>query len=95
MSIHGTGIRPLCPARWTVRTAAIDAILRNYSALLETLETIANESHDEYGRRANGSLAQVECFDCYFSLKLSFLIFTATEQTFIALEIQVFSLGNI
>ena len=78
-----------------VRTAAIGAILRNYSALLETLETIANESHDEYGRRANGILIQLQCFDCYFGLKLSFLIFTATEQTSIVLQIQVLSLGNI
>lgn len=35
LSLPGTGLRPLCPTRWTVRCIAIDAVLRNYSALLE------------------------------------------------------------
>ena len=86
MSIPGTSLRPLCPTRWTVRTAAIDAVLRNYPALLETLETISSESHDDYGRRANGILAQLERFDTYFGLKLSHLVFSETEQTSIALQ---------
>ena len=46
-----------------MRTAAIDAVLSNYPALLEALKTISNESRDDYGRRANGILAQLECFD--------------------------------
>ena len=29
LSMSGTGLRPLCPTRWTVRTSAIDAVLRN------------------------------------------------------------------
>ena len=86
MSIPGTSLRPLCPTRWTVKTAAIEAVLRNYPALLEALETISNESHDDYGRRANGILAQLERFDTYFGLKLSHLVFSATEQTSIALQ---------
>ena len=64
MSIPGTSLRPLCPTRWTVRTAAIEAVLRNYPALLEALETISNESHDDYGRRANGFLAQLLFLYC-------------------------------
>ena len=86
MSIPGTSLRPLCPTRWTVRTEAIEAVLRNYPALLDALETISNESHDDYGRRANGILAQLERFDTYFGLKLSNLVFSATEQTSIALQ---------
>ena len=35
-----TGVCPLCPTRWMVRTSVIDAILKNYPALLESLETI-------------------------------------------------------
>ena len=69
-----------------MRTAAIDAVLRNYPALLEAMETISSESHDDYGRRANGILAQLERFDTYFGLKLSHLVFSATEQTSIALQ---------
>lgn len=49
-------LRSLCPTRWTVRTSAIDAILKNYQALLEALETINAESYDDYGRRAGGNV---------------------------------------
>lgn len=86
LSIPGTSLRPLCPTRWTVRTVAIDAVLRNYPALLEALETIGSEAHDDYGRRANGILAQLERFDTFFGLKFSHLIFSATEQTSNALQ---------
>lgn len=34
----GTALKPLCPTRWTARTAAIDAILKDYTLLMETLE---------------------------------------------------------
>ena len=86
MSIPGTSLRPLCPTRWMVRTAAIQAVLRNYPALLEALETIGNESYDDYGRRANGIHTQLERFDTYFGLKISYLVFSATEQTSVALQ---------
>ena len=76
-----TGLRPLCPTRWTVRTSAIDAILKNYPALLEALETINAESYDDYGRRAGGVLSLLQRFETFFGLNLSHLIFSATEQT--------------
>ena len=69
-----------------MRTAAIDSVLRNYPALLEALDNISNESHDDYGRRANGILTQLERFDTFFGLKLSHLVFSATEQTSNALQ---------
>lgn len=50
------------------------------------LNTISNESHDDYGRRANGILSQLEHFDTFFGLKFSHLIFSATEQTSNALQ---------
>ena len=86
MSIPGTSLRPLCPTRSTVRTAALQAVLRNYPALLEALETIGNELYDDYGRRANGIHTQLERFDTYFGLKISHLLFSATEQTSFALQ---------
>ena len=80
LHLPGTGLRPLCPTRWTIRNVAIDAVLRNYPALLETFERISSESHDDYGRRANGVLTMLDKFSVYFGLKLSFLVFGATEQ---------------
>ena len=63
-----------------MRSIALDAIIRNYPALLEAFERISNESHDDYGRRANGVLAMLEKFSVFFGLKFSYLVFSATEQ---------------
>ena len=53
-------MNPLCPTRWTARTAAIEAILTDYSLLLETLEEIRSTTHDEYGLKAGGLLQSLE-----------------------------------
>ena len=69
-----------------MRTAAIDAVLKNYPALLKALQNISETCYDDYGRKANGLNAQLEKFDTYFGLKLSHLIFSGTEQTSISLQ---------
>ena len=46
-NLPGTGLRPLCPTRWTVRNVAIHAVLRNYPALLEVFNRISAEFHDD------------------------------------------------
>ena len=74
-----SGIRTLCPTRWTVRAGALQAILNNYECLKETFE-ISSQGSDECSRRANGALALMERFSTYFSVKLSILIFSITEQ---------------
>ena len=80
LSPEGSGIRHLCPKRWTVRTGTIDAVLRNYPAIIEILAKVSEESYDDYGRRSNGLLCQLERFETIFVLKLSYLIFSGTEQ---------------
>ena len=72
-------LRTLCPTRWTVRHSAIDSILKNYQALMSTLEVV-QQGQDEYAAKGKGLLMQMESFDIFFSLKLSFLIFSAAEQ---------------
>ena len=54
LSIEGVGLRPLCPTHWTLRTGAIDAVLKNYSALLKALQHISETCYNDYGRKANG-----------------------------------------
>ena len=84
-----TGICPLCPTRWMVKTSAIDAILKHYPALLDTFETINAESHDDHGCRARGVfLSLLQCYETLFGLHLSHLIFSATEQTRRSLQSQ-------
>ena len=61
-------------------TAAINAVLKNYEILCDALCRINAETHDEYGLKAGGFLAQMEKFSTFFGLKLSFLVFAASEQ---------------
>ena len=69
-------IRTLCPTRWTVRNSAINSILMNYENIICTLD----EGNDEYAAKANGLLQQMESFEIFFGLKLSYLIFSNSEQ---------------
>ena len=78
-------LKPLCPTRWTVRSAAIDSVLKNYSVLKSALSEI-HEGRDEYALKAGGFLAAMEKFSTFFGLHLSYLIFSSTEQLSIALQ---------
>ena len=78
-------LRPLCPTRWTVHHSAIDSILKNYHALMTTLQRI-QLGDDEYAAKGRGLLIQMESFDIFFSLKLAYLIFSAVEQFSVNLQ---------
>ena len=80
------GIKPLCPTRWTVRTEAMDAVIKQYSVILETMEEIHRTTRDEYGLKAGGVLAALEKFEIFFGLKLGHLLFGAAEETSKALQ---------
>ena len=74
------GLKPLCPTRWTVRTQAFDAILKNYTVICKALDEISTQSNTEASWKASGLLASMEKFATFFGLKLAFLVFSATEQ---------------
>ena len=78
-------LKPLCPTRWTVRTSAFNAVLSNYSILLEALENIQQGS-DEYATKATGFINSMEKFSTYFGIKISYLVFSAIEQLSITLQ---------
>lgn len=82
------GIKPLCPTRWTVRTEAMDAVIKQYSVLMETMEEVHHTTRDEYGLKAAGVLAALENFETFFGLKLGHLLFGAAEETSKALQAQ-------
>ena len=79
-------LKPLCPTRWTVRTRAIQAVISNYQVLTTALIEIHDSGRDEYALKAGGYLNTMENFSAYFGLKLSHLIFSATEQLSITLQ---------
>ena len=74
------GLKPLCPTRWTVRTGALESILKNYVVIRAELEQISRESCGEPSSNASGYLALMERFETFFGLQLSYLVFSATEQ---------------
>ncbi|XP_062511818.1 zinc finger MYM-type protein 1-like [Corticium candelabrum] len=80
------GIKPLCPTRWTVRTAAINAVIVNYHILLETMEEIALTTKDDYGLKAYGIFSALRKFQTLFGLKLGHLLFSAAEEVSKALQ---------
>ncbi|KAK3095241.1 hypothetical protein FSP39_012040 [Pinctada imbricata] len=88
--LHGSAgspnLRPICPTRWTVRTYAIESVLKNYKVLQETLDNIHKNTRDEYSRRAGGQLAMMDKFSTFFGLKLSHLIFAASEQLSLSVQ---------
>ena len=68
-----------------VRTEAIQVVLANYHLLQEALELI-QQGTDEYAMKAVGYLNSMEKFSTYFGLKLSHLVFSATEQLSLTLQ---------
>ena len=70
-----------------MRTGALDAvIIKNYAVICSELEQISKDSCGELSRKASGLLALMEKFSTYYGLKLSFLVFSATEQLSKALQ---------
>ena len=55
------GLKLLCPNRWTV-TASVDAVIKDYTILMDLLEEVNSTTHDEYGLKAGGLLYAVEAF---------------------------------
>lgn len=78
-------LKPLCPTRWTVRTAALQSVIDNYGCLQEELASLAMENTDA-GRKCNGYANLMNSFNVFFGLKLSVLLFSAAEQTNISLQ---------
>ena len=64
------GVKPLCPTHWTVRTEAMEAVIKQYSLLMETMEEVHCTTRDEYDLKAAGVLGALEKFVIFFGLKL-------------------------
>ena len=78
-------LHTLCPTQWTVHHSAIASIVKNYTALISTLQVI-EQGHDEYAPKGKGVLLCMESFDLFFSLHLSFHVLSAAEQLSINLQ---------
>uniref|UniRef100_A0A1X7UPW5 Uncharacterized protein n=1 Tax=Amphimedon queenslandica TaxID=400682 RepID=A0A1X7UPW5_AMPQE len=85
ISPESPNLKPRCPTRWTVRTSAIDSVIKNYAAIFEEVEEIGN-SRCESSSKAVGIIALMDRFSSYFGLKLALLVFSATEQVSVTLQ---------
>ena len=64
----------LCTTHWTVRTKALEAIIKNDSILIAALIKIQNRSKDKDHLKAGGFLQSLEKYSTSYGLKLSRLI---------------------
>ena len=46
VSCNSTGLKPLCPKRWTVRAEAIDAVIKQYTIIIEILDEVHSTTKD-------------------------------------------------
>ncbi|XP_062504525.1 uncharacterized protein LOC134181294 [Corticium candelabrum] len=67
-----TGIRVLCPTRWTVRADMLSSIISNYEALQNTWEeALAITKDTEAKARVQGVSAQMDMFQYLYGIMLS------------------------
>ena len=64
----------------------MEAVIKQYSVLMETMEEVHRTTRDEYGLKAAGVLAVLEKFEIFFGLRLGHLLFGAAEETSKALQ---------
>ena len=70
-----TGIRVLCPTRWTVRADTLSSIISNYEALQNTWEeALAITNDTEAKARIQGVSAQMDMFQYLYGIMLSKMI---------------------
>ena len=74
-----SGLRPLCPTRWTVRTKAIQSILNNYQTLMDTSEMLSARNTDDASAKASGFIKKMNDFETYFGLRTALRIFEPSE----------------
>lgn len=76
-----SGIRVLCPTRWTVRANSLDSVLSNYESLLQTWEEAVTIVRDtETKARIQGVEAQMKTFEYVFGCMLGELILRHSDN---------------
>lgn len=88
----GVTLKPLSTTRWTACTAAIDAILKDYTILMKNMEEIHATMLDEYGLKASECGNSLENFNAVFGFRVAHIPFGATEQLSLLHQRKCFSL---
>ncbi|KAF0294043.1 Zinc finger MYM-type protein 1 [Amphibalanus amphitrite] len=66
-------LRPLCPTRWTCSEPALASVINNYTAVLSSLEAIADDpsTRPDQASTASGHARRMQSFDFFFGLSLA------------------------
>ena len=76
-----SGVRVLCPARWTVRAEALQSILNNYAVLQELwVESLDRVKDSEMKARILGVALQMKTFSYLFGIVLGDLILQHSDN---------------
>ena len=76
-----SGIRPLCPTRWTVRADSLASIIENYSSLQSTWDEVVDITRDsEIKARIIGVAAQMKTFEFAFAVHLAEMLLRHTDN---------------
>lgn len=77
---------PLCPTRQTVQARVLNAVLRNYEAVMESLDQLSYESGST---GAEGLLDNMKIFECFFGIRIAYEVFPVTKQLATALKSKI------
>ena len=75
-----SGLRPLCPTRFTVRYQSLQSLDKNFELLDSALDEISSEMTDETGSKVRGFQRQLRTFDTLFALEVAMLLFQLTDD---------------
>ena len=76
----GGSLRPLCPTRWTFRTASLRSVVENYEHVMITLEEVSSESSGEHARREGEILALMGQFETLMGLHMAIKTFSIAKD---------------
>jgi hypothetical protein len=80
LSPNFTVIRPLCPTRWLCRGKAIDSVLRQYDAVLESLSSMSTGGNSDVASKARGLHASFLHASTLLALKIVYEIISLLEE---------------
>ena len=75
-----TTLKPLCPTRWLCRSPALQSVIDQYEAVLESLYDMSQSSSGEIATKASGMLDRFQEGQTLLLLNMALKVFSILEQ---------------
>lgn len=75
-----TTLKPLCPTRWLCRAISIQSFLKQYAEVLNSLETMKDQSAPETSAKCSGLLNRLEDGTTVLALEIALLVLLPLEN---------------